>query len=154
MYKWRTLVLNLFGGKAHYSCHIYPNVKIWNPKNIIMGHKSCLGPNVDCYNVGLIKIGDYATVSQKTYLCTASHDYDQLNVVDNLMDLLVGPIIIENYAWVAAEAFVGPNTIIRNGSIVLARTLVTKNTEIMGIYGGNPMKYIRDRKSILMNSSE
>lgn len=149
MHKWRILILKVFGGNVSFSSYVYPNVKIWNPKNIIMGHKSCLGPNVDCYNVAMIKIGDYATISQKTYLCSASHDYDQLNVSDNFIDLLVGPIVIEDYVWIAAEAFIGPNKIIRNGSVILARSVVTKNTEAMGVYGGNPMKYIRDRKSIL-----
>jgi putative colanic acid biosynthesis acetyltransferase WcaF len=154
MHRWRILILKLFGGKVCYSSYVYPNVKIWNPKNIIMGRKSCLGPNVECYNVAMIQIGDYATISQRTYLCSASHDYDQLNVTDNFINLLVGPIVIEDYVWIAAEAFIGPNKIIRNGSVILARSVVTKNTEIMGVYGGNPMKYIRDRKSILGNSSE
>ncbi len=153
MHRWRVLLLRIFGGKACYSSCIYPNVKVWDPKNIILGHKSTLGPDVDCYNVALVEIGDFVTVSQRTYLCTASHDYDQPIVSNNLMDLIVGPIIIEDYAWIAAEVFVGPDRVIGYGSIVLARSVVTKNTLEKGIYGGNPIRHIRDRKSVLSNEA-
>ncbi len=149
MHKWRIIILRLFGGRACFSCSIYPDVKIWNPRNLTMERKSALGPGVQCYNVDQIQIGRYATISQRTYLCSASHDFDQLVVTDNIMDLIVGPIEVQDFAWVAAEAFVGPNTTIRRGSVVLARSVVTKDTSDMGVFGGNPMKFIRVRKSSL-----
>lgn len=154
MHRWRVLLLRFFGGQASYSSYIYPSVKIWDPKNIILGHKSTLGPDVDCYNVSMVDIGDFVTVSQKTYLCTASHDYDQAIVTNNLMDLIVGPIIIKDFAWIAAEVFVGPDRTIGYGSVVLARSVVTKNTLERGVYGGNPMRHIRDRKSVLHREVE
>ena len=149
MHRWRVLLVRLFGGNVCFSSCIYPSTTIWNPKNIVMGTKSTLGPYVDCYNVALVSIGNYATVSQRTYLCTASHDYDQPVVTDNIMNLLIGPIVVEDFAWIAAEVFVGPDKIIRNGSIILAGSVVTKSTTPMGVYGGNPVKHLKDRKSIL-----
>ena len=150
-HRWRALLVNIFGGQVAYSSYIYPCVKIWDPRNLSMAERSCLGPGVECYNVAKIVIGKYATISQKTYLCSASHDYDQAVVRNNRMDLLIGPIVVEDYAWVAADAFIGPDRVIGFGSVVLARCVVTKDTESMGIYGGNPMKYIRNRESALVD---
>ena len=44
------------------------------PWNLEMQEHSCLAPEVDCYNVDKVVVGAYSTVSQKTYLCSASHD--------------------------------------------------------------------------------
>ncbi len=150
-HRWRALLVNLFGGQVAYSSCIYPSAKIWDPRNLSMAERSCVGPGVDCYNVARIIIGKYATISQKTYLCSASHDFDQATVTNNLMDLIIGPIIVEDYAWVAADVFIGPDRVIGFGSVVLACSVVTKDTESMGVYGGNPMKFIRKRQSALVD---
>lgn len=43
-----------------------------------MGKHNCLGHHVDCYCVNQITIGAHSTVSQYSFLCTASHDYTDL----------------------------------------------------------------------------
>ena len=149
LHKWRILLINLFGGKVDFSGFIYPDVRIWDPKNLIMGKKSCLGPGVECYNVAQIKIGNFATISQRVFLCSASHDYNQSIIKNNEMDLLIGPIFIEDFSWIAAEAFIGPSVNIEYGSVILARSVVTKNTKKLGVYGGNPINYIKDRTGII-----
>ncbi len=63
------------------------SVKIFAPWNLQMGRTSCLAEGVDCYNVARITLGDHATVSQRAFLCTASHDYD-----DPAMPLIGAPI--------------------------------------------------------------
>ena len=103
LHKWRILLINLFGGKVDFSGFIYPDVRIWDPKNLIMGKKSCLGPGVECYNVAQIKIGNFATISQRVFLCSASHDYNQSIIKNNEMDLLIGPIFIEDFSWIAVK---------------------------------------------------
>ncbi len=67
-----------------------------------MGDRSCLADGVDCYCVAKITIGANTTVSQYSYLCTASHDY-----TDPAMPLLAAPIVIGENAWITADVFVG-----------------------------------------------
>ena len=55
-----------------------------------MGRHACIGEDVDCYNVGGVAIGDYALVSQYTYLCGATHDAN-----DVTFPLIPQPIVIE-----------------------------------------------------------
>ena len=59
-------------------------------------------PDVNCYNVSLIKIGVNTTISQRAYLCTASH-----NITNPQNPLISAPIIIENQVWIAAKAIIG-----------------------------------------------
>ena len=96
--------------------------------------------SIDCYNAAPVIIKKYATVSQRAYLCTASH-----NISSSKHEQTEKPIIIESKAWVAAEAFVGPGVTIGEGAVVGARAAVFKNVTPWTVVGGNPAKYIKDR---------
>jgi len=106
-----------------------------------MAEYSCLSPEVDCYNVDKIKIGAHATVSQKTYLCTASHD---ITLSHN--PLVTAPIIIEDQAWIGASAFIGMGVTIGQGAVVGATASVYKNIDPWTVVGGNPAKFIKKRE--------
>lgn len=138
--KWRVFVLKCFGAKIEWSSHIYASVKIWAPWNLEIGAYSSLGPQIDCYNQGKISIGYNTVISQKTYLCASSHDYNQPN-----FPLVLKHIIIGNGVWIAADAFIGPNVTVGNNSIVAAKGVVINNIEENTIVGGNPAKLIKKR---------
>ncbi|MDO3693626.1 putative colanic acid biosynthesis acetyltransferase [Wenyingzhuangia sp. chi5] len=139
--KWRVFILRLFGAQISWNAMVNSSVKIWAPWNLKMGAYSCLGPKVDCYNQGMIKIGSDVTISQKTYLCASSHDFTSLN-----HELFLAPIIIEDKVWVAADAFIGPGVTIKQGSVIGARSAVFKNVEEWTVIGGNPAKFIKKRE--------
>ena len=61
------------------------------------------------------------------------------------MPLLRPPIVIEDDAWIAADAFVGPNIRVGQGAILGARGAAFKDLDPWTIYGGNPAKPIRKR---------
>lgn len=105
-----------------------------------MGENSCLADGVNCYSVGRISIGASATVSQHSYLCTASRDY-----TDPAMPLMVGPIIIGERAWITADVFVGPGVTIGDGAVVLARSSVFKDIDPWIIARGNPAVTVKPR---------
>lgn len=137
---WRIFLLKLFGAKIGKGCVIYPTSRIWEPWNLEMGDFSVIAEDVDCYCVDKIIIGSKVAISQRSYICTASHDISSLK-----RPLTTAPIIIKDHAWICAESFIGPNCIIEEGSIVAARSVVTKNTEKYSVVGGNPAKFIKDR---------
>lgn len=138
--KWKLILLRLFGAKIHKSAVVYSSAKIFSPWNLEMHEYSCLSSEVDCYNVAKITIGSNTTISQRAFLCSASHDIAKS---DN--PLLTGPIVIKDQAWVAAEAFVGMGVTIGQGAVVGARGVVFKNIEPWTIVGGNPAKFIKKR---------
>jgi len=141
LFGWRRMLLQLFGAKLGRGVHIYPSCRIWAPWNLQMGDHSCLSHHVDCYSVDQIKIGAHATVSQYSYLCTASHDIE-----DPHMCLVTAPIVIENGAWICADVFVAPGVTVGQGGVAAARAVVTKSIEPWTVVGGNPASMIKRRE--------
>lgn len=138
---WKRCLLKLFGAKIAGTAHVYSSAKVYYPGNLTMMEHSCLASDVDCYNVAPIIIGANSTVSQGAYLCTASHD-----ITNPLNPLITAPIIIEDQAWVGAKAFVGMGVTIGQGAVVGATASVYKDVVPWTVVGGNPAKYIKDRK--------
>jgi putative colanic acid biosynthesis acetyltransferase WcaF len=139
---WRRFLLRLFGAQMGAGTHAYPSTKIWAPWNLKMGDFSGLGPYVDCYSVDTIELGSHAAVSQYSFLCTASHDYNLKS-----MPLVSAPIFIGHNSWVAADVFVGPGVSIGEGGVALARSTVVEDVLPWTVVGGNPAKLIKHRSS-------
>jgi putative colanic acid biosynthesis acetyltransferase WcaF len=136
---WRIFLLKCFGAKLKESCTVYASAYIPSPKNLTMGRHSTLGPEVKLH-FGKTIIGDKVTVSQRTYLCSATHETTSINT-----PFVAGEIIIKDFAWIAAEAFIMTNTVIGEGAIVGARAAVFQNVDDWTIVGGNPAKFIKQR---------
>lgn len=140
IFKWaRHGLLKAFGASIDKDAYIYHSSTIFAPWNLKVG-RACIGPNTNIYCKDNITIGDEVTISQGTYLCTASHDF-----TDPLMALTTAPIIIETRVWIAADAFVGMGVTIGEGAVVGARAAVFKNIEPWTVVGGNPAKFIKKR---------
>jgi len=137
----RNYILKFFGAKIGNGVNIYSSVKIWAPWNLEIGDNSTIGPKVNIYNQGKIRIGSDTVISQKSFLCASTHDFEISNY-----PLLLKPISIGDQVWVASDAFIGPNVIISEGAVVGARAAVFKNVESWTVVGGNPAKFIRKRE--------
>ncbi len=137
---WRCLLLRIFGAKIGRGVHTYPSAHIWAPWNLEMADHSCLGEHVDCYSVDKVKLGAHATVSQYSFLCTASHDY-----TDPRMPLVTAPITIGERAWITADVFVAPGISIGEGAVIQARSSVFHDIEPWVVAAGNPAKFVKMR---------
>ena len=138
---WRRFLLRLFGARIGSHAHPHASARIWAPWNLEMGDYSCLSHYVDCYCVALIKIGAHATVSQYSYLCTASHEIEAAD-----MPLVTASIQIGEGAWIAADVFVGPGVKIGEGAVVGVRSTVLKDVEPWTVVAGNPAQFIKRRE--------
>jgi putative colanic acid biosynthesis acetyltransferase WcaF len=149
LHGWRRFLLRSFGARVDVGAHPYPSARIWAPWNLVMGEHSCLSHQVDCYCVDNIYLGTRVTVSQYSYLCTASHDY---NCPD--MPLVTAPIRIEADAWVTADVFVGPGVTIGEGAVVGARSTVVRDVEPWTVVAGNPPRLVgkRDMNAIKLRA--
>jgi putative colanic acid biosynthesis acetyltransferase WcaF len=137
LHAWRRLLLRAFGAKIGARAHPYPSAWVWAPWNLEMAADSCLGPGVDCYSVARVVLGEDCVVSQRVFLCAASHDYR-----DESFPLVTGAIEIGAGAWVAAEAFVGPGVSIGRGAVVGARAVVTRDVDAGAVVAGNPARAV------------
>ena len=133
LHGWRRALLRLFGATVGAGAHPYPRARIWAPWNLTMEAHSCLANDVDCYCVAPVRVGRHATVSQYSYLCTASHDYR-----DPSMPLVTAPIDIGERAWITADCFIGPGVTVGRGAVVGARSTVLRDVDPWTVVAGNP----------------
>ena len=141
LHVWRRFLLRCFGARVGSGSHVYGSTRIWAPWNLQMGARSVLGPNIDCYCVAPVKIGDHAVISQYSFLCTASHDFSHPE-----FPLTTGPIVIGNHVWVAADAFIGPGVTIGDGAVVGARSSVFRDVPPWTVVAGSPARYLKNRE--------
>ncbi len=145
LHRWRIFLLRLFGANVSWSAFIYGSVNVWFPPNLTMHARSTLGPGVDCYSMGPITVGEQAVVSQRAFICTGTHDFQRPE-----FQIYAKPIVIGAYAWVCAEAFVGPGVTIAEGAVLGARGVTFKNLNSWTVYSGNPVVEV-GRRTILTN---
>jgi len=139
LFGWRRLLLSLFGARLDRRARVYPRVKVWAPWNLEMEAFATLADDVDCYCVDRIAIGRRATVSQYSYLCGATHDFELASRPLTPMPITIGP-----RAWVAADVFVGPGVTIGEGTVVGARSSVFTDLPAWKVCVGSPAKPVRD----------
>lgn len=138
---WRRFLLRLFGAHLGQGVHLYPSARLWAPWNLEMGDYACLGDGVDCYCVAPIRIGAHSTVSQYSFLCSASHDYRRKS-----MPLVTAPISIGEYVWITADVFVAPGVTIGDGAVIGARSSVFDDVPPWCVVKGNPARVVKKRE--------
>ena len=140
MYRWRNFILRLFGAKIGGSVLIRPTARIQYPWKLSIGDHSWIGDHVDLYSLGEIHIGNHVCISQRSYICAASHDYQKRD-----FDIFADPVHIGDETWLATDVYVAPGVTIGEKCVVGARSSVFKSLKPNGVYLGYPAKRIRDR---------
>jgi putative colanic acid biosynthesis acetyltransferase WcaF len=143
-HRWRRVILVAFGARIDPTARVYGQTTIWWPPHLTVGRHAVIAPGVNCYNVAAITIRDFAVVSQGAHLCTGTHDVD-----DARFPLRAKPIVVDDQAWVAAEAFVGPGVTVGEGAVLGARGVAFRDLDPWGIYAGNPARKLRERMRFL-----
>lgn len=141
LHGWRRMLLRAFGAKVGRAAHPYPSARVWAPWNLTMEAESCLGNEADCYNVAPVLLRRGCVVSQKAYLCTASHDLS-----DPAFPLTGAPIEIGPCAWVAAGAFIGPGITLQAGAVAGAYAVVTRDVAAGEVVAGNPARVVGESR--------
>jgi putative colanic acid biosynthesis acetyltransferase WcaF len=139
-YGWRRMILRVFGARIGQSVRIRRTVRIEMPWNLRIGDESSVGDHAILYSLGPITIGKLVSISQYAHLCAGTHDY-----TTRAMTLLRPPIVVEDEAWIAADAFVGPGVTIGTRSVIAARATVVNDVPPDQVVGGNPARFIKPR---------
>ena len=141
LYGYRRFLLRMFGASIGKKVIIRPSVKITYPWKVIIGDYSWIGDDVVLYSLGDIEIGNNVVISQKSYICTASHDY-----LKSDFPIFAKKNSIGDGCWLATDVYVAPGVTIGKGTVIGARSSVYKDIISNKICVGNPAKIIRDRK--------
>lgn len=137
---YRNFILRLFGAKLHKTANVHASVRIWAPWFLTMKEGACIDDRVNLYNVNMVTLEEYATISQESFICPGTHDIKSPG-----HEMISWPIVIGVHAWVAVRAFVGSGVKIGDYAVVGAGAAVFKDVEPWTVVGGNPAKFIKKR---------
>lgn len=140
MHGWRRVLLRAFGAKIGKKVKIRPSAKFTYPWKVAIDDYSWVGDSVEFYSLDTISVGKHCVISQKSYLCTGSHD-----LTDVQFGLITKPIVIKDGVWIASDVFVYPGVTLEEMAVVAARSTVTNNVPAEEIYAGTPARYIKHR---------
>ncbi|CAA6826003.1 MAG: Colanic acid biosynthesis acetyltransferase WcaF (EC [uncultured Sulfurovum sp.] len=140
MYRWRRFLLKSFGANIGKNVIIRPSVSTQFPWKVSIGDNSWIGDDVVLYSLGEIEIGKNVCISQKSYLCAASHDYDKDD-----FPIWSKKVTIEDECWLATDVYVAPGVTIGKGTVIGARSSVFKDLPSGKVCIGSPTQVIKDR---------
>jgi putative colanic acid biosynthesis acetyltransferase WcaF len=142
LFGWRRFLLKAFGAQIGARVLIRPSVRITYPWKLRIGDDVWIGDGVELYTLDFITLGSNVVVSQRSYLCTGTHDYQA-----PAFDQITAPIVIESEVWIAADVFIGPGVTVGQGAVAGVRSLVLRDIPKMMIAMGQPAKVVRPRLS-------
>jgi putative colanic acid biosynthesis acetyltransferase WcaF len=102
---------------------------------------------VEVYNPGGVRLHEHAILSQDAFLCGATHDYDAPDFTYLKKEIIIGP-----YAWICAKAIVLPGVHCKQGSVLGAASVTSRDLEPWTVYAGNPAKLIKRRNDFINKS--
>ena len=88
-----------------------------------------------------VDIGSNVVINDHCQLLTGTH-----NVQSPDWELLVRPIKIEDFVWIATSSIILPGVVVGYGAVVGAGAVVTRSVAPFSIVAGNPAKPIGIRK--------
>lgn len=109
-----------------------------------MGQNSTINQFCRLDNRGVIKIGNNVSISPYVNLVTADHDIHAVDLEGRQKE-----IVIKDYVFIGSDAMVLPGVTMEEGSVLGAKSLLTKSTDAFGIYTGLPAKLRANRRTDL-----
>jgi putative colanic acid biosynthesis acetyltransferase WcaF len=140
LHAWRSFLLRSFGATLGPHCHFYPKSRVWAPWNLVCADQVTAGDGAEIYNPSPIRLDSHVILSQESYLCGATHDYD-----DPAFPLLAFTMHLGAYAWICARASVAPGVNVGEGAVLGLQSVATRDLEPWTVYAGSPAIKIKPR---------
>jgi putative colanic acid biosynthesis acetyltransferase WcaF len=137
---WRTMLLRAFGATMGPRCHFYPRSKVWAPWNLICDDQVTAADGAEIYNPAQMSFGSHAILSQDSYICGATHDYD-----DPAFPLIAYAMHVGARSWICARASVAPGADVGEGAVLGLGSVATRDLEPWTVYAGVPAVKVKER---------
>ena len=116
--------------------------KIINYSDKIINDAEVTGSvNTLLLNNEALVIGENTVISQRSYICTGTHDYNSEDFRIYAEDVNIG-----SKCWLATDVYIAPGINIEDGVVVGARSSVFSDLNANKVYVGSPAKSIKNRK--------
>jgi putative colanic acid biosynthesis acetyltransferase WcaF len=140
LHGWRATLLRTFGARVGANCHFYPKSKIWAPWNLICDDQVTAADGAEIYNPAPMTFGSHAILSQDSYLCGATHDYD-----DPDFPLIAFAMQVGAYSWICARASLAPGANVGEGAVLGLGSVATHDLDSWTVYAGVPAVKVKER---------
>lgn len=135
---FRCWLLRCFGAQIGQDTFIFSSARIWFPWNLRIGSNAGIGFDALIYNLDMVEIGDFSTVSQRVHINTGSHDY-----ADPAFPLVTRPVLVGNGAFIGADVYVGWGVHIGHMTVIGARSVVVSDMPDFTVCVGHPCRPVR-----------
>jgi len=113
--------------------------------DVIIGNHSRIGLSNTI--IGPVTIGNNVILAQNIVASGLNHGYEDISIPISKQTVNTSPIIIEDEAWIGANAVITAGITIGKHSIVAAGCVVVKNVPQYSIVGGNPGRILKQYNS-------
>ena len=121
------------------------NVYLFSVENMSIGDNVSIHPMSYIDATGGLTIGNDVSIAHGTTIMTTSHKYAEKDIPIKDQGCLVETVEISNNVWIGAKATILCGIKIKEGSVVGANAVVTKNVDKDNIVAGVPAKVIKTR---------
>jgi acetyltransferase-like isoleucine patch superfamily enzyme len=159
IYQWKMVLLMHIPGKTgsffrrklmgFKSCgeNVYIGDHVWfrAPWNISIGDDCRIHPTCFLDGAGGIEIGSHVGLPSGTQIYSQNHRYQDKNVLYYQQEVDLAKVVIEDDVWVGAQSMILAGVTIKQGTIVAAGSVITKDTEPYSVVAGVPARKIGQR---------
>lgn len=126
---------------------IFPDVMFWGDGRIVIGDNVNIGNGTIIFasRTGGVTIGDNTAIAAQCYIIDMDHGTNANKLIRNQSNS-VSPIKIGSDVWIAANVTVLKGSVINDGAVVGAKSLVKGEIVENGIAMGIPAKVIKYRE--------
>jgi acetyltransferase-like isoleucine patch superfamily enzyme len=109
------------------------------PSNLVVGKNFLINRASYLDTNGSILIGDHVTISLKCSVLTISH-----SGLNHEIDV-IAPVVIKSYCLIYANCTILPGSVLEEGVVLAAGSVLKGSTQPWSIYAGVPAKFIKLR---------
>jgi acetyltransferase-like isoleucine patch superfamily enzyme len=116
--------------------------------DVRIGAHSYINSGCVIYSGNGVQIGEHVLVAANCTFASTNHEYrskDKL-IVEQRFGPSKGGIVVEDDVWIGAGVVILDGAIIRRGAVIGANSLVRGELKAYGVYAGNPIVQVRERK--------
>jgi acetyltransferase-like isoleucine patch superfamily enzyme len=116
--------------------------------DVVIGKNSYINSGTVIYSGNGVHIGEDVLIAANCTLAPVNHEFRARDrkIVEQRFKPSKGGILIEDDVWVGVGVVILDGAVIRKGCVIGALSLVKGELEPYGIYAGNPLVKIGERK--------
>lgn len=125
------------------------NVRVWNgvqidsPSKLQIGNNVSINRNCVIHAGGQVEIADDVLIGPNVVIYSQNHNFNKNAILIRNQGYSCKKVTIGSNVWLAANVIVLPGVSICNDVVIAAQSVVSKSIEKPGVYGGNPLRFIK-----------